>query len=337
MNVEERLREMGEHKPAELPSQHEWEGFRARGHGRLLRRRVGVALAAAVIVVAGAQGASSLLQQQAAPLPPAGEDTPGVIEWSPGLIAMQTWYAQGDLLYLDHQLIPTPMVSATERKPADRQALMQATLERVLEGPTDSSAGTVLPEGTRLIDSDLGPLTTVDLSGFSDGLSAKERRLALAQIVATALQFEEVESVTVLEDGFSLTDAPLTEVSFDELLPPIVITQPASAEYPESYTGSLTFEGTANVFEATVGYELVGEEGNVITDGFTTATCGSGCRGELSQRVKFEVAEPTFASLNVYSSSAEDGSRMFEVSVPVYLCPTGSEIGDDPQAICGQS
>jgi len=337
VNIEERLRTMGEHKPAELPSQNEWDRFRSRGHGRLLRRRVGVALAAAVIVVAGAQGASSLLQQQAAPLPPAGEDSPRVLDWSPGLIAMQTWYAQGDLLYLDHQLIATPMVSETERTPADRGALMEATLERVLSAPSDSSARTVLPEGTALVALDLGRLTTVDLSTFSEGLSAGERDLALAQIAATILQYEEVKSVAILENGTPLTDAPLTETSYEGLLPPIVLTQPAFAEQPQSFAGNLTFQGTANVFEANVSYELVDGDGKILAVGFTTATCGTGCSGDLSERVEFKVTEPTLASLDVYAPSAEDGSRTFEVSVPVYLCPAGSEIGDDPYATCGQS
>ena len=31
MNIEERLRDMGRHQPAELPSQNEWDRFRARG------------------------------------------------------------------------------------------------------------------------------------------------------------------------------------------------------------------------------------------------------------------------------------------------------------------
>jgi hypothetical protein len=339
MNIEERLRDMGRHQPSELPSQNEWDRFRARGHGRLLRRRVGVALAAAVIVVVGAQGASSLLQQQAASLPPAGGDSPSVADWSPGLIAMQTWYARGDLLYLNHQLIPTSKVSETERGPAgaDRVALLEATLEWVLRGPSDSSSRTVFPGGTRLIAVDLDRLTTVNLSTFSKGLSAGEQDLALAQIAATVLQLEEVESVTVLEDGNSVTDAPLTEAFYEGLLPPIVITQPAFAEHPQSFAGSLVFEGTANVFEANVLYELVGDDEKVFAEGFTTATCGTGCRGDLSQRVRFKVDEPTLSTLNVYSASAEDGSRMFEVSVPVYLCPAGSEIGDNPYATCGQS
>ncbi|MGI8520753.1 MAG: GerMN domain-containing protein [Actinomycetota bacterium] len=224
MSIEERLRDMGRHQPAELPSQNEWDRFRARGHGRLLRRRVGVALAAAVIVVAGAQGASSLLHHQAAPLPPAGDDKPPVAGTVQVVTAVhQIWYAQGDLLYLDHQLIESPMMSETGRGPAgaDRVALMEAALKRALSGPssvvvetTDPVARTLFPEGARLIGVDLGRLTTVELSGFSDGLSADERDLALAQIAATVLQLEEVDRVTVLENGTPVTNAPLTEASY---------------------------------------------------------------------------------------------------------------------------
>ncbi len=334
MNIEERLRDMGRHQPAELPSQNEWDRFRARGHGRLLRRRVGVALAAAVIVVVGAQGASSLLHHQAAPLPPAGDDKPPVAGTVQDLIPMQTWYVRGDLLYLDQLLIETPMAGEPELAPAD---LIETALEQVVAGPLDSSAArTVFPTGTRIIGVDVGRRTAVDLSPFSRSLSSSERDLALAQLAATVLQLEDVDRVTVLENGTPVTDA-VTEASYEELLPPIVLTQPLPTEYPQSFVKSLVFEGTANVFEANVLYELVGDDGKVFAEGFTTATCGTGCRGDVSQQVRFKVDEPTLATLNVYSASAEDGSRMFEVSVPVYLCPVGSEIGDNPYATCGQS
>jgi len=295
MNIEERLRDMGRHQPAELPSQNEWDRFRARGHGRLLRRRVGVALAAAVIVVVGAQGARSLLQEQAAPLPPAGDDKPPVAETVQDLIPMQTWYVRGDLLYLDQLLIETPIAGEPELAPAD---LIKTALEQVVAGPLDSSAArTVFPTGTRIIGVDVGRRTAVDLSPFLRSLSSSERDLALAQIAATVLQVEEVDSVTVLEDGTSVTDAPLTEAFYEGLLPPIVITQPPFTEHPQSFAGSLVFEGTANVFEANVLYELVGDDEKVLAEGFTTATCGTGCRGDLSQRVRFRVDEPTIATL----------------------------------------
>ncbi len=362
MNIDERLRQMGvQRREAELPSQDDWDRFRARAHGRLVRRKVGVVLAAAVVavaVVAGVQGAGSLLKQDAALLPPAGdEDAPGEKDTPPvddgdanestrGLITMQTWYAQSDLLYLDHQFIEPPPASASERAPADRVALMESALKQVLGGPSVPVAETTAPSvrtafspATRLNRLDLGRRTTVDLSGFPDGFSAGDRSLALAQVAATVLQYEDVNSVEILDDGAPLTEVPLTEASYERLLPPIVVTEPPYAEHPKSFVESLTMEGTANVFEATVVYELVDRDGEIIADGFTTATCGSGCRGDFSKRMKFEVAIPTFAKLNVYSPSAEDGSRVFEVSVPVYLCPavgnTVDRIGDDPYATCG--
>lgn len=364
MSIEERLREIGEQRrETELPSQDDWDGFQTRAHGRLVRRKVGVALAAAVIavtVVAGAQGAGSLLTQDAAPPAPAGDgDASRIKDTRPvddgpangsmrGLIAMQTWYVQGDLLYLNHQFIETRLANKDEGAPADRVALMEATLKRVLGGPsapvvetTDPGVRTEFSRGTRLNGLDLARRTTVDLSGFPDGLPTHERKLALAQVAATVMQYEEVNRVEVLENGAPLTDAPLTKASYERLLAPIVLTEPPYAEHPKSFVESLTIEGTANVFEATVVYELVDGDGEVIADGFTTATCGSGCRGDFSERLNFEVTAPTLAMLNVYSPSAEDGSRMFEVSVPVYLCPADGNavdrIGDDPYATCGKS
>lgn len=364
MNIDERLRRMGlQRREAELPSQDDWDRFRAWAHGRLVSRKVGVALTAAVVAVAvaaGVQGAGSLLKQDAALLPPAGdEDAPRVKDTRPvddgvasesmrGLITMQTWYTQGDLLFLNHQFIETPLVSESERAPAARAALMESTLKQVLGGPsvpvvetTDPSVRTAFSPATRLNGFDLGRRTTVELSGFPDGFSADDRDLALAQVAATVLQYDDVNSVEILENGVPLTDAPLTEASYKRLLPPIVLTEPPYAEHPKSFVKSLTMGGTANVFEATVVYELIDDDGEVIADGFTTATCGTGCRGDFSERMKFEVAMPTFAKLNVYSPSAEDGSRMFEVSVPVYLCPAdgnaADRIGDDPYATCGKS
>ncbi len=362
MNIEERLRRLGEQRRvAQLPSQDDWDRFRARAHGRLLRRKVGVVLAAAVVavaVVAGVQGAGSLLNEDAAQLPTAGDgDAPRIKETPPvgdgeanrsmsGLTTMQTWYAQGDLLYLNHQFIETPLLSESERAPADRVALMTSTLKRVLDGPsvpvvetTDPSVRTAFSPATRLIELDLARRTTVDMSGFPDGLSADERDLALAQVAATVLQYDDVDSVQIFEDGAPLTGAPLTEASYERFLPPIVLTEPPYAEHPKSFVENLTMKGTADVFEATVVYELVDGGGEVIADGFTTASCGSGCRGDFSERIKFEVAMPTFARVNVYSPSAEDGSRMFTVSVPVYLCPDDGNpvdrLDDDPYATCG--
>lgn len=359
MNVEERLRQVGERqREVELPSQDEWHRFCSRAHGRLVRRKVGIVLATtavAVAVVAGAQGVSSLLANDAA-LPAGIEDDEHSNDARPvddaeanesrgGLTIMQTWYVQGDLLYLNHQIIESP-ASSLGNAPSRRAALMERALKRVLGGPagpvaetTDPSVSTAFPRGIRLNGLDLDRRTTVDLSGFPSGSSANRLKLALAQVAATVLQYDDVDSVEIFQEGTPLTDAPLTEAFYERLLAPIVLTEPPYAEHPKSFVHGLGIEGTANVFEATVAFEVVDGDGDVISEGFTTATCGSGCRGDFSEWITFEVAQPTFATVNVYSPSAEDGSRLFEVSVPVYLCPGDGTGGgaerNDPYDTCG--
>lgn len=352
---------MGERRrDGELASQDEWHRFRSRAHGRLMRRKVGVVLATAAValgVVVGAQGVGSLLIND--PTLPAGvEDGERSNDAGPvddaqgndsrgGHTVMQTWYVQGDLLYLNHQIIANP-ASNQAGAASQRAALMETALKLVLRGPagavaetTDPSVRTAVPPGTRLNGLDLARRTTVYLSGLPSGSSAKGRKLALAQLAATVLQYDDVNSVEIVQEGTPLTEAPLTEASYERLLAPIVLTEPPYAEHPKSFVDDVRIEGTANVFEATVAYEVVDGDGDVISDGFTTATCGSGCRGTFSEWITFDVAQPTLATVSVYSPSAEDGSRLFEVSVPVYLCPGegtgGGATSDDPYDSCGRS
>jgi len=69
--------------------------------------------------------------------------------------------------------------------------------------------------------------------------------------------------------------------------------------------GRIGLVGCANVFEATVRYRLT--EGDVVhLDGFTTATCGSGCVGEF--RAPIDVPAGTGPlTLEVFWEDAEDG------------------------------
>jgi hypothetical protein len=97
----------------------------------------------------------------------------------------------------------------------------------------------------------------------------------------------------------------------------IVVTEPRPGD---ELTSPFELAGSANVFEATVSYRLVAD-GRRLTKGFTTATCGSGCRGTYSKRVRFNVEEPTEAVLQVFEASAEDGSPLHMVEVEVTLLP----------------
>jgi hypothetical protein len=102
---------------------------------------------------------------------------------------------------------------------------------------------------------------------------------------------------------------------------PIEVTEPADGV---TVTSPVTISGTADVFEATVSIRILDETGNVIADTFATATCGTGCRGDYSDRVRFAVDTEQPGTIEVFEVSAEDGSMINMVRIPVTLLPRSS-------------
>ncbi len=80
--------------------------------------------------------------------------------------------------------------------------------------------------------------------------------------------------------------------------------------------------GTANVFEANVTVRLLDERGGELARRFTTATCGSGCRGEYSTQLAFTVGAEQRGTLVLSDDDADgDGKPQHEVRVPLVLVP----------------
>ncbi|MBA3690553.1 MAG: Gmad2 immunoglobulin-like domain-containing protein [Actinobacteria bacterium] len=101
-------------------------------------------------------------------------------------------------------------------------------------------------------------------------------------------------------------------------LGPIEVTEPAPGA---TVTSPVTISGTADVFEATVSIRIVDGVNNVIAETFATATCGTGCRGDYSIEVPYSVNTEQRGLIEVFEISAEDGSRINSVRVPVTLTP----------------
>ncbi len=101
-------------------------------------------------------------------------------------------------------------------------------------------------------------------------------------------------------------------------LPPIVVDTPAPGD---RVTSPVTISGTADVFEATVSIRILDANGKVIEETFTTASCGTGCRGAYSAKVPFHVGSEQPGTVVVYESSAETGKMLFSVRIPVTLVP----------------
>lgn len=102
-------------------------------------------------------------------------------------------------------------------------------------------------------------------------------------------------------------------------LPAIVVETPAPGA---TVSSPVTIAGTAQVFEATVTVIVLDAEGAELARDFTTATCGTGCRGDYSTELAFEVDQEQAGTIVVQDDDAAGtGTPPHQVEVPVTLSP----------------
>lgn len=226
----------------------------------------------------------------------------------------------------DPALVPVHWRAA----PLEGASLWQEAM-RVLFSSSSKIAGytTALPvpfdQGSVRLDSGV---LTIDLPAeFESGGGTMAMTTRLAQVVFTATQFNGVDSVLFMIGGevvdvFSseglILDGPQTREDYYDILPFIFLDTPAINLIAPS---PVHITGIANVFEATVLYEIVDGNGNLLNSGFTTASCGTGCWGDFSVDVPYDVPQETTGEIVVYEESARDGSRVNELRYPMTLVP----------------
>jgi hypothetical protein len=101
-------------------------------------------------------------------------------------------------------------------------------------------------------------------------------------------------------------------------LPPIAVALPIAGTVLHS---PITITGSANVFEATVSIRVLDTDGNMLAEAFTTATCGTGCRGDFRTEVEVPIDAEQPGTIQVFEASARDGSMTNTVDIPVTLAP----------------
>ncbi len=230
----------------------------------------------------------------------------------PALVSVR-W--NGSLLELDEMVLAALMAISDPDLIPDGYSTAQPSDARAL--------------GVRSIEN--GTATIEFPPAFEAGGGTMAMTTRLAQVVFTATQFPEIDSVSFSIDGevvevFSgeglILDGPQMRMDYVDILPLIFLDAPAIGARVSS---PVTLSGIANVFEANVQFEIVDESGNLINAGFTTATCGTGCWGEFAVQAPFFVPEETPGEIVVYEEAALDGSRVNEVRYPVTLLPGGDE------------
>ena len=104
------------------------------------------------------------------------------------------------------------------------------------------------------------------------------------------------------------------------VLPPITVSSPRPYAQVRS---PLLVRGSANVFEANVTVILRDSKGRALARRFTTATCGTGCRGSYRVYLRFRVAKRQPGYLDVQDDDAAGrGYPPHRVRVPLTLLPT---------------
>ena len=136
-------------------------------------------------------------------------------------------------------------------------------------------------------------------------------RFGLAQIVYTLSQ--QAPSRAVAYKGHSYTRA-----DFEDETPIILVENPLPFAHVRT---PLRATGTANTFEATFDYDLLGANGRVLAHHFVTATSGTGQRGTFAFTARFTVPHAEQGRLVVYEESAKDGSRIHQSEIPLTLEP----------------
>jgi hypothetical protein len=312
--------------------------------------------AAAVLLIVGIPLLVSRLSTEPAPpvTTPVPTTTPDTTIVTPpnGEPAPVTLYFVGDpvspedpapVLVPVHRLVVPLVADGIPVDEATNGDYLRAAIHALVAGPTADeialypSLASEIPPDTEVLGVTLGEAgagdasadtrLTIDLSStFEAGGGSATMFARLTQVVFTATQFPEATEVVFEIDGepvevFSgegiVLDGPVVRADYLDqgIVGQVFVDAPAVG----ATVGSpFTITGIADVFEATVAYEVTAD-GTVIADGFATATCGTGCWGDYSIDIDYTLDADTEGLVTVFTHSAEDGRRIDIVSHPVTM------------------
>lgn len=212
---------------------------------------------------------------------------------------------------------------------SDGPAVAMAAMEALLAGPSEDEQqlgfSSAIPDGTELISVTVDErIATVDLSAaFGSGGGSASMMSRVAQVVFTLTQFPTVDAVRFEMEGEPVTalggeglllDEPQSRADWESLTPAILVESPLPFE---QVTSPLRIQGTANTFEAQFRLNVVDGEGLIVYDEPVMATSGTGTRGTFDVTATFEVPRAGIGAVIVWEESAEDGSQIHLVEVPI--------------------
>lgn len=257
--------------------------------------------------------------------------------------------------YVESPNLPGPHLVPVERTvevsgSADTHDRLGAALAALFDGPSTGDAGLYpdissnIPAGTELLGYTIDDTTSIgraviDVNPvFESGGGTATMIGRLAEVVFTATQFDEIDVVEFTIDGAPVTvfssegillEAPQSRDDYRDVEPLIFVDSPVAGN---SVSSPFIVRGESNTFEAGVEYRLETADGTLLVDGFTTATCGTGCWGTFEITIDYALPAGGPGVLSVFESSAQDGRPVNVVRIPLELEPaTGSTEGQSTE------
>ncbi len=209
------------------------------------------------------------------------------------------------------------------------EAVARAALTELIGGtPLTPGAYQVLSTDTRILDINVDQgLATVDFSAevLNANVGSSGEALGITSIVNTLTEFPTIQRVQFTVDGqvekgmdwwghVGLYEQPFSRDLSTVYEPVIWVTTPVEGQI---ITSPVNISGTARVFEATVNFHLKDADGNILAQGFTTATEGAPGRGDFTAELAFSPEAAGKGQLEVFEVSMKDGSEVNKVTIPV--------------------
>jgi hypothetical protein len=238
-----------------------------------------------------------------------------------------------ETLSLNVYFLRDEQVASVHREVEATLAVARAAMEELLAGPTEFEAETgivsAIPEGTEFLGVSVEDgIASVDLSGeYESGGGSLSVLARLAQVTYTLTQFPTVDAVIYFLDGervevFSgegvVLEEPVGRGDFENVTPAIFVDEPSQGE---TIASPIRVTGTANTFEAVFHLNIVDADGLIIVDEVAMATSGSGTRGTFDVTIPFAVESEQRGAIIVFELSAQDGSQVNVVEIPLTLQP----------------
>ena len=227
------------------------------------------------------------------------------------------YFMKNELISVASRLVATPNIDEA--------------LHGLLLGPTAAETGdgvvSYIPKGTQLLNVKVvGATALIDVSNeFVTGGGSLSMMGRIAEVVYTATSFSEVKRVTIRIDGVLVEQIggegiDVSDIGRSDLFdfsPLILVDSPV----PNQIVGhDIRIKGMSNTFEAGINYQILSTGGDVIYEGYTMASSGTGTWGTFDHLIETLPANVIGnVVLKVFEYSPKDSEPINAVFIPLTI------------------